>query len=200
MGKRSDFQRRPMDAYDTPAEGVTPLLPFLIAAGIERFAEPCAGKGNLVRHLEAAGLRCVFADDLATGFDALTMGEAWFGALGAQAIITNPPWSRPLLHPMINHFMRLAPTWLLFDADWCHTVQAAPYIRHCSHIISVGRLKWIEDSEHTSKDNCAWYRFHRQHVAGPAFFGRHESDDKKLRRIDPNTGPNEPGRESRSAA
>jgi hypothetical protein len=38
-----------------------------------------------VRHLE--GLRCVFADDIATGQDALALGH--YG--DADAIITNPP-------------------------------------------------------------------------------------------------------------
>lgn len=26
-------------------------------------------------------------------------------------------------------------------------------------IVSVGRVKWIEDSPHTGKDDCAWYMF-----------------------------------------
>ena len=43
--------------------------------------------------------------------------------------------------------MRLAPTWLLFDADWAHTKQAAPYLRHCSHIVSVGRVHWMAGTQ-----------------------------------------------------
>jgi hypothetical protein len=72
---------------------------------------------------------------------------------------------------MILHFQKIAPTWLLFDADWAHTKQSAPYLPQCSHIVSIGRLKWIEGSKFTGKDNCAWYRFHAQHYEGPRFYG-----------------------------
>ena len=61
MGKRSSFERREADFYPTPAKAVLPLVPFL--RGIRTFAEPCAGEGDLVRHLESFGLRCVYAGD-----------------------------------------------------------------------------------------------------------------------------------------
>ena len=48
-----------------------PLVPFLRAGGIRTFAEPCAGNGDLVRHLESFGLRCVYQGDIRTGQDAL---------------------------------------------------------------------------------------------------------------------------------
>jgi hypothetical protein len=164
MGKRSDFTRRPMDAYATPFAAVLPLLPHL--RGVETFAEPCCGEGQLVKHLCALGLNCVYMGDVQTGRDALATIYT-----DLDAIITNPPWTREILHPMIKHFQQFAPTWLLFDADWAHTRQAAPFLPQCSHIVSVGRIKWIEDSKHTGKDNAAWYRFHAQHVDGPKFVG-----------------------------
>ena len=182
MGKRSDFKRRPMDDYETPPSAVQPLIPHL--TGIRKFAEPCAGRGHLIRHLEAAGLECVFACELSTrmvpltetiiesGIDALACGRECFA--DADAIISNPPWSRWLLHPLIWHFATIMPTWLLFDADWVHTKQSAALIRHCSHIVSVGRVKWIAKSRHTGKDNAAWHRFDRLHTAGPIFIGREE--------------------------
>jgi hypothetical protein len=166
MGKRSTFERRPMDSYATPYAGVVPLAPHL--HGIRTFAEPCCGDGDLVEHLTGLGLLCVHSGDIVDGRDALD--ECHFN--GPDAIITNPPWTRPILHEMIGHFQRIAPTWLLFDADWAHTRQAAPFLDQCSHVVSVGRLKWIEDSKYTGKDNCAWYRFHAQHVGGPRFIGR----------------------------
>ncbi len=83
-------------------------------------------------------------------------------------MITNPPWSRDLLHRLITHFMRAAPfAWLLFDADWAHTKQSRNLVRQCSHILPIGRLKWIADSESTGKDNAAWYRFEQTHTGGP---------------------------------
>lgn len=165
MGKRSNYARRPMDAYQTPFEAVPPLIPLL--RGVQTFAEPCAGERQLVAHLQSFGLRCVHASDFDEGFDALRLEH--FG--GADAIITNPPWTREILHPMILHFHRFAPTWLLFDSDWAYTKQAVPFLPQCSHIVSVGRVKWIPGSKSGGVDNAAWYRFHVQHMDGPRFVG-----------------------------
>lgn len=174
MGKRSDFDHIPRSKYYTPAPGLTPLLPFI--SNVRTFIEPCAGAGWLIRHLEAAGKQCLFSCDIEPDAgttmlraDALQLDMRH---LAADAIITNPPWERADLHPMIRHFMAQFPTWLIFDADWKHTVQAGPLLRHCSHIVSVGRLKWIEGSADTGKDNCAWYCFDHRHTHGPRFFGR----------------------------
>lgn len=164
MGKRSEFARRPMDAYATPFSAVIPLIPHL--RGIETYAEPCCGDLDLINHLTAFGLRCVYYSDIQRGHNALDIVS-----IDADAIITNPPWTREILHPMIRLFQRLAPTWLLFDADWAHTRQSAPFIANCSHIVAVGRVKWIAGSKYTGKDNCAWYRFHAQHHDGPRFIG-----------------------------
>lgn len=168
MGKRSTFERRKNDAYDTPASAVRPLLPHLV--GIRTFAEPCAGKGYLVDHLQGAGLVCTYKGDIEWGLDALE--HPFERSARFDAIITNPPWTREIMHPMILRFQNIAPTWLLYDADWAHTKQARPFIDQCSHMVSVGRVKWIEDSPHTGKDNAAWYRFHAQHVGGPRFINQ----------------------------
>ena len=114
MGKRSfgQFQRRDRDAYPTPAAAVLPLIPHL--RGIRSFAEPCCDNGDLVRHLKSYGLRCLYQGDIATGQDALRSSS--YGAI--DAIITNPPWRRSNLHPLISHFQKIAPTWLLIDQDW----------------------------------------------------------------------------------
>lgn len=168
MGKRSSFERRKNDAYQTPASAVVPLIPHL--RGISTFAEPCAGEGKLIAALSSYGRFCVFKGDIENGFDAIT--DPQILDCKFDAIITNPPWSRELLHPMITRFQSIAPTWLLFDADWVHTRQAIPFIDQCSHIVSVGRVKWIEDSAFTGKDNASWYRFFCQHSGGPRFYAR----------------------------
>ena len=79
--------------------------------------------------------------------------------MNVDFFITNPPWSRDVLHPLIMHLSAIRPTFLLFDADWMHTKQAAPYLPYCKKIVSVGRVKWIPHSPHSGKDNCAWYLF-----------------------------------------
>ncbi len=170
MGKRSSFERRPADFYPTPRAAVLPLIPYL--RGIRSFAEPCAGDGALVRHLEANGLRCVYAGDIRNGRDALALDD--YGAV--DAIITNPPYTRELMHKLIEHFQRIVPTWLLLDSDWASTRQAAPFMPCCSDIVAIGRVKWIEGSKHTGKDNHAWYRFDAGHRGGPVFHGRDQSE------------------------
>ena len=92
-----------------------------------------------------------------------------FEVLESAFIITNPPWDRKILHPMIKHFYSLRPTWLLFDADWPHTKQSSEYMKKCSKIVSVGRIKWFGDM--TGKDNCAWYLFENEETE-TKFYGR----------------------------
>ena len=178
MGKRSSFERRPADFYPTPKAAVVPLIPYVRANGIRTFAEPCVGDGDLVRHLESFGLRSVYAGDIRTGQDALALDS--YGPV--DAIITNPPYTRNLMHRLIEHFQRIAPTWLLLETDWVSTLQAVPYLGHCSDIVAIGRVKWIEDSKHTGKDNHAWYRFDARHRGGHAFHGRGQGEMISSRR------------------
>src|SRR5262245_32706148 len=126
MGKRSNFERRPGDFYPTPREAVLPLIPYL--RGVRTFAEPCCGDGVLVHHLEGFGLRCVYQGDISTGQDALTRES--YGE--ADAIITNPPYTRDVMHRLIVHLQRVAPTWLLLESDWASTKQAAPFLPQCT--------------------------------------------------------------------
>ena len=127
---------------------------------------------DLVRHLTEHGHECVSASDIADrpGIDArhLTDGD------GADAFITNPPWGRSILRPIIVNLSNTLPTWLLFDADWMHTKQAVTYLERCLKIVSVARVKWIPDSPHTGKDNCCWFLFDRNPPEPPVtqFFGK----------------------------
>lgn len=187
MGKRSDFKRRPRDFYPTPVAAVEPLIPHLP----ERFTyiEPCVGDGALVRALESfAGVaRCGhFSPTLDHGSDIhLVDSDSFqqrdaFDIFGVEAdvdfFITNPPWDREVLHPLILHLSVMRPTWLLFDGDWAHTKQAMPYLGRCRKIVSVGRVKWMgPSSPHTGKDNCAWYLFDEPNGHPPEFWGRTES-------------------------
>lgn len=173
MGKRSSFSRVDRDFYPTPIEAVTPLLPHL--APCTRFVEPCAGDGRLIDHLASAGHVCTYAFDVEPRRSDVHLGCARIelsAGHGADCFITNPPWSRPVLHAIITNLSARLPTWLLFDADWMHTRQAAPFLPHLQKIVSVGRVKWIADSPFTGKDNCCWYLFDANAVAPAQFIGR----------------------------
>jgi hypothetical protein len=182
MGKRSTFERRERDFYPTPFAAVAPLLQHLPPCST--FIEPCAGDGALIGHLESAGHQCVAAQDIEPRGDVGPDGLAQFtGRIlwgdartieesSADFYITNPPWTRDYLHPIVQNLASILPTWLLFDADWMHTRQAAPYLPLCRKIVSVGRVKWIPDSAFTGKDNCAWYLFDARSAAPAVFVGR----------------------------
>lgn len=188
MGKRSTFDRVEKDYYPTiDKRAVAALQPVLIQTedivystmvGPQvKYIEPCAGSGDLITQLNEYGHTCVAATDIMyyseeTGNkDALDYTSQ--DVIGADCFITNPPWSRHILHPLIQHLSALKPTWLLFDSDWAHTLQSAPYMRDlCTDIVSVGRLIWIPDTKMTGKDNCAWYRFDVNKDRKTIFHGR----------------------------
>lgn len=177
MGKRSNFERRDKDFYPTTdPKALRGMADIWRGQGVKTFAEPCAGDGALMDLLHDIDMICVWQSDIAPQTDRVEALDGFnlkhHHVMYCDAIITNPPWSRPELHALIQHFQNLRPTWLLFDADWMHTKQAVPFLDQCSQVVSVGRLKWIPDSPHTGKDNCAWYCFDAAHRGGPRFFGQ----------------------------
>jgi hypothetical protein len=181
MGKRSDFIRKPRDFYPTPKEAVVPLIKHL--PNKFSFIEPCAGDGRLCDHIKSLVPEsiCVLKSDIEpqrediNKQDALTLKN-----IKADYIVTNPPWDRTkasgfLLHSLIEHFSNIAPTWLLFDADWIHTKQSSELVNtKLQKIVSIGRVKWIENSSSTGKDNCCWYLFVNSDIKSPVieFHGR----------------------------
>ena len=173
MGKRSNFERIERDFYPTPEEALIPLLPHLPKTGY--FTDPCAGDGALIDHLERlTDLKCSLASDIEPQrediyeMDALIPRTYYSG----DFIITNPPWNRKILHPLIEIFARQKPTWLLFDADWVHTKQSISFLPMLKQIISIGRIKWIPGSKSTGKDNCCWYLFMNEESLNIDFYGR----------------------------
>lgn len=179
MSKRSTYPREPRDLYRTVDPRAVPPLLLHVKPGT-RFVEPCAGAGDLSDRLVAAGLVRMAAFDIeplradiqradARGFQMPPQWEAEF--------ITNPPWTREILHALIWWLSAQAPTWLLFDADWMHTLQAAPFKPIMTDVVSVGRLKWFTEDDPRQKgndpmDNCAWYRFAGDKWGATKFWGR----------------------------
>ena len=151
MGKRSDFPKIEKDAYmTTDPRAVRPLLEYYKHQTLAYY-EPCVGTGELISLLEP--FRCVGSSDI--DLDA----KDWIYKTNADYFITNPPWTRETLHPIIENLRKQLPTWLLFDADWMFTVQSNPYMQYCKVVLPIGRLKWIPGSSDVGKDNCAWYLF-----------------------------------------
>jgi hypothetical protein len=177
VGKRSDYVRVERDFYPTPIAAVEPLIPHLPYAF--DYVEPCAGDGRLVQHiteLTSGHGECLFQSDIEPRASHIKEADALdldFGAYGVMDYcITNPPWDRKILHPFIERWLDICPTWLLFDADWMHTKQSAMYMTYCTKVVSVGRVKWIEGSKSVGKDNCAWYLFDGMADAKTEFYGR----------------------------
>jgi len=178
MGKRSAFDRVERDYYPTPIEAVEPLIDHL-PYGTFDYIEPCAGDGRLVAHLghlTDGNAQCIFMSDIEPRAEGIYQNDAldiYLPEGVADYVITNPPWDRKILHPFIEHWTEIDPTWLLFDADWMHTKQSATLMTYCSKIVSVGRVKWIEGSKNTGKDNCCWYLFDVTGDTKPTeFYGR----------------------------
>jgi hypothetical protein len=164
MGKRSDFPRRPQDDYATPLAALEPLLPHLCRQ--TPVCEPCPGDGYLSAHLGRAGFTVYPKDGDARKAKYQVWGDKW-------VFVTNPPWTRTVLHPIIENLSNQATTWLLFDADWMHCKQAIPYLPRLRQVVSVGRVKWIPDSPYVGKDNACWYRFGTpSEFVATRFFGR----------------------------
>jgi hypothetical protein len=173
MGKRTLDQkpRAARDFYSTPEEAVRPLLRFLPPE--TRFAEPCAGDGRLIRHLEAAGHVCVDAGDIHPLAPGIRQCDARdFVCPDAAVYISNPPFAWPLVGGIIDHLMQHRPTWMLLEADWFHNARTARLVLRCSKIVSIGRLKWIEGSASAGKQNYVWANFDARLDGPTEFHGR----------------------------
>ena len=169
---KGKLMRSKRDFYQTPPDAVMPLVDHL--GWPCTYVEPCAGNGALIDALAYHDYDCEAAFDIDPKSEYISKMDArGINLLSGQTVITNPPWSRPILHELINTFSSQCETWLLFDADWMHTKQAAPYLKYCHTIISVGRCKWIPGSKHVGFDNAAWYLFDQQaEYNGTMFFGK----------------------------
>ena len=172
MGKRQQkFQKSKRDYYPTvDPDAVKPLIPFIRDL---RVAEPCAGNGDLAQLLEP-DCKVTWESDIEPQnkyidrLNALNLSslDLW----NSEAIVTNPPFSWPLLQPLLDHLPKVLPTWLLLPADVMHNKRMSPYMKNCEAIVSVGRLYWM-DNKVKGVDNYTWFLFQNS-PRRTTFYGR----------------------------
>jgi len=171
MGKRSDYNKIPKDFYATTDPKAIPPN-FVECIRGKRYAEPCYGEGDLEDLLMDVAV-CRWRSDIRdTGccklWDATCLSQHELEH--CDVIITNPPFSRDVLLPMIDHFITLKPTWLLLPAGYMHNRYFAPYMEKCSLVVSIGRLKWFKDSKYTSTDDFIWAYWEKDAVETKTIF------------------------------
>jgi hypothetical protein len=173
MGKRSSFERKANEAYDTPYVPAIPaLIPHLPRACY--FVEPCAGKGNLIDHLAKHGHTCTLAIDTHPRRGDIRRASAFSlrrrEGSPKPRFITNPPFKEEQLKPLIRHLAEMGETWLLLPADLMHNRYMGEFLRAWGRsIVSVGRISWEENGT-ASKDNFAWFCFDGTLPEGPITF------------------------------
>lgn len=160
MGKRSSMEKVPKDYYPTSDPKALPPA-FIKEVRGKPYAEPCCGEGHLV-DLLADVATCKWESDLewrGAGREKDAMGVTKENLSGCDLILTNPPYTRSVLLPMIDHFISLKPTWLLLPSDFMHNLYFGPYMAKCSKVISIGRLCWFpkDGKRVASTDNYSWY-------------------------------------------
>lgn len=179
MSKRTPgFPRRPNEFWATPRAAVAPLVPHLPTGGCT-WIEPCAGDGDLARHLvdlwPAGGFTGAY--DIAPRAEGVMQADAMEMKARPGLYITNPPWPRqgqrgePVIG-MAKHLAALAPTWLLLPWDFAANAYFAAVASICHAILPIGRVSWMGNGE-AGKDNAAWYLFHSAIPgAGPRVLAR----------------------------
>lgn len=166
--------------FATPIQAVWPLIPFLVD-NYEfewcTFAEPCAGAGDLIKHLAKFGHVCRFSCDInpkcnqMREIDAIPFFERklteWDDEYqdvmeNCDLIITNPPFSShhtKTLHRMIDVFSKAKPTWLLLPLGKAANVNFAPFMAYCHEVVTIGRIKWFEGTKDKESRDFAWFLF-----------------------------------------
>lgn len=177
MSKRTPgLPRRPREFWPTPLEAVRPLIPYLPAQA--QWMEPCAGAGDLMRHLRHLwpGGLCVYACDLVPHAAGIQVADARDLVSRPDLYITNPPWPKPGQRgdpalSIIMSLMRLAPSWMLLPWDFAANDYFSDVRDHCEVIVPIGRVSWMGNGT-GGMDNSAWYRFDARHRAGPVVMAR----------------------------
>lgn len=177
---KSDFEKDALNRYDTTdPHPVAMLLPHLEPA--TAFIEPCAGKRDLVRQLQAAGHICIDAFDIAPRADHIRQQDArtWVNYPDGRhlKIISNPPFDWAILRDLLENWRdQVAASWVLLPASFMHThIQGRDRaMARCRRIVSIGRVWWVADTDDKSTKDFCWYEFGPIATPGtpPLFYSR----------------------------
>ena len=104
---------------------------------------------------------------------------------GVEAIITNPPWlNTPNSGYQLTRFVNKLcyggfPVILLLNGNilnnkgfWQNKVHGRSMGDLCYQILPIGRVKWIEGSPHTGKEDCSWFFFNENNHSLPKILPR----------------------------
>lgn len=173
---QTNFKRNDRDFYKTPLTPIQSLIPHL--PNNLSFCEPCAGAYDLVNNLTQLrpDISCNAAFDIFPQDDRIITKSAADitenDIKGIDMFITNPPFKWDMFEPILTNLLLLRPTWFLIPADFMHNKRMVPYMEKCSKLVSVGRVKWFDDSKATSTDNFCWYKFEKTTVSYTEFHHR----------------------------
>jgi hypothetical protein len=176
MSKRSNFERKERDYYSTPLSAIIPLTFHLPENLI--YCEPCAGEGILIQNLKKlrADIICNVAFDIYPQNSNIIKKSATDiidnDIKNIDQFITNPPFKWEMFKPIANNLISLKPTWFLLPADFMHNIRMSTFMKKCSLVVSIGRIKWFEDTKSTSTDNFCWYLFDKNNNSHTQFIGR----------------------------
>ena len=174
MSKRNaSFEKVPKDFYPTTdPNAVEPLVRFIRG---KTYAEPFYGEGDLEDLLMDVAT-CKWRSDIReTVVPSKVMSATnltLYDLRNVDCIISNPPFTKDVLLPCIDHLISLKPTWLLLPADMMHNKYFSSYMSICSKVVSVGRVKWFKDSKSCSTDNFSWFYWVDSKLSHTEFYGR----------------------------
>lgn len=159
MSKRSTFEKIPKDFYAT-------IDPKAVAPMAEKFkglkyASPCYGNGDLEDRLMDIAT-CVWRSDIretvgcSKVLNGLDINKE--DVKDADVVIENPPFSKNVLLPLIEHWVTLKPTWLLLPWDILQNKYMRPYVGIMQEAVPIGRLYWMPNKVRGT-DNYAFILF-----------------------------------------
>lgn len=164
--RASGYDRRPDEAYPTPAWIVAIIADWLKGEGVSVVWEPAAGEGCLASALAVEGLEVIATHD----------DFFWRAAMpeGVDTIATNPPYgvSGKLAAEFIRHAFKLKAERLIlllkvdFDSGKTRTDLFRNQLTFAGKIVLLDRIKWF-DGPSTPSDNHALFIWDRSHRGRP---------------------------------